>query len=96
MVLLYASKYHDVRTVINVSGRYDLKKGMVERFGEEFMEKLKEKGYVDVKYMSGKFANFFNTVLFEYSGFSVLSEHIVCRKCQLSCDLRNYDGSSKY
>ena len=64
MVLLYASKYHDVRTVVNVSGRYDLKKGIVERFGEEFMEKLKEKGYVDVKDENGKFANFFNSVLF--------------------------------
>ncbi|GMN53098.1 hypothetical protein TIFTF001_022232 [Ficus carica] len=49
VVLLYASRYHDVRTVINVSGRYDLKRGIAERMGEDFMEKLKEKGYLDVK-----------------------------------------------
>jgi uncharacterized protein len=26
IVLLYASKYHDVTTVVNVSGRFDLKR----------------------------------------------------------------------
>ncbi|KAH9603734.1 hypothetical protein KSS87_016042 [Heliosperma pusillum] len=49
VVLLYASKYHDVRTVVNLSGRYDLKKGISERLGETFMEKLKTDGYIDVK-----------------------------------------------
>lgn len=64
VVLLYASRYHDVRTVINVSGRYDLKRGIAERMGEDFMERLKEKGYLDVKDKKGNFTNFFNTVLF--------------------------------
>ncbi|XP_010090057.2 putative uncharacterized protein YDL057W [Morus notabilis] len=49
VVLLYASRYHDVHTVVNVSGRYDLKSGIAERMGEDFMERLKEKGYFDVK-----------------------------------------------
>ncbi|XP_074269394.1 putative uncharacterized protein YDL057W [Silene latifolia] len=49
VVLLYASKYHDVRTIVNLSGRYDLKKGISERIGETFMEKLKSDGYIDVK-----------------------------------------------
>ncbi|KAJ0959925.1 hypothetical protein J5N97_000314 [Dioscorea zingiberensis] len=35
VVLLYASKYHDICTVVNVSGRYDLKKGIGERLGKD-------------------------------------------------------------
>ncbi|KAG2329724.1 hypothetical protein Bca52824_000904 [Brassica carinata] len=48
VVLLYASKYHDIRNVINLSGRYDLKKGIRERLGEDFLEKIKEQGFIDV------------------------------------------------
>ena len=49
IVLLYASKYPDVRTVVNISGRYDLKTGVAERLGEDFMERVKQDGFVDVK-----------------------------------------------
>lgn len=49
VVLLYPSKYDDVRTVVNISGRYDLKKGIAERLGEDFMERIKRDGYIDVK-----------------------------------------------
>ena len=48
MVLLYASKYHDISNVINLSGRYDLKKGIRERLGEDFLENIKEQGFIDV------------------------------------------------
>ena len=48
VVLLYASKYHDVRNVINLSGRYDLKKGIRERLGEDFLERIKQQGFIDV------------------------------------------------
>lgn len=48
MVLLYASKYHDIRNVINLSGRYDLKKGIGERIGEDFLEKFKQQGFFHV------------------------------------------------
>ncbi|EFH53826.1 predicted protein [Arabidopsis lyrata subsp. lyrata] len=49
VVLLYASKYHDIPNVINLSGRYDLKKGIGERLGENFVERIKKQGYIDVK-----------------------------------------------
>ncbi|GAB4853783.1 hypothetical protein Ancab_017976 [Ancistrocladus abbreviatus] len=54
IVLLYASKYHDVRTVVNLSGRYKLDRGIAERLGENFMEIIKKDGYVDVKNKAGK------------------------------------------
>ncbi|KAL5056657.1 hypothetical protein RYX36_037339 [Vicia faba] len=49
VVLLYASKYNDVKAVVNISGRYDLKAGIEERLGKDYMERIKEDGFIDVK-----------------------------------------------
>ena len=53
MVLLYASKYQDITTVFNVSGRYDLKRGIEEQIGKDFMEKIKQDGFINVKNRTG-------------------------------------------
>ncbi|XP_065848867.1 uncharacterized protein [Euphorbia lathyris] len=53
VVVLYASKYHDIGAVVNVSGRYDLSKGIEERLGKGFMEKIKQDGFIDVKNKAG-------------------------------------------
>ncbi|PPD80956.1 hypothetical protein GOBAR_DD22106 [Gossypium barbadense] len=53
VVLLYASKYQDIHIVVNVSGRYDLKRGIAERLGEDFMEIIKKDGHIDVKNKTG-------------------------------------------
>jgi flagellar basal body rod protein FlgF len=53
VVLLYASKYHDIHTVVNVSGRYDLTKGIEERLGKDFMQRIKEDGFFDVQDKKG-------------------------------------------
>ncbi|CAL9223633.1 unnamed protein product [Arabidopsis halleri] len=46
VVVLYASKYGDnIRNVVNISGRFDLKKGV--RLGDGYMEKIKEQGFID-------------------------------------------------
>ncbi|CAM6126584.1 unnamed protein product [Calypogeia fissa] len=49
VVVLYASKYGDVGTVINVSGRFDLAIGTEARFGKKGMELLHQQGFLDVK-----------------------------------------------
>ncbi|KAL0333770.1 UNVERIFIED_CONTAM: hypothetical protein Sangu_1533200 [Sesamum angustifolium] len=54
VVLLYASRYHDTPAVINVSGRYDLKRGIEERLGNDFLERLKKDGHIDVKTRRGE------------------------------------------
>ncbi|XP_057466768.1 uncharacterized protein LOC130756291 isoform X1 [Actinidia eriantha] len=54
VVLLYASKYHDITVVVNVSGRYNTKAGISERFGKDFFEIIKKDGYFDVKNRSGE------------------------------------------
>ncbi|KAG0593235.1 hypothetical protein KC19_1G314100 [Ceratodon purpureus] len=53
-VVLYASKYHDVPCVINISGRFALEKGILERFGgQEGLRKLEDEGVLDIKDASG-------------------------------------------
>lgn len=47
-VLLYASKYHDVPTVVEASARYDLKKGIEGRLGKDFMQRIKKEGFIDI------------------------------------------------
>lgn len=53
-MLLYASKYHDVKTVVNVSGRFDLKRGIEELLGKDYLERIRKEAFIDVKKSSGK------------------------------------------
>ena len=39
-MLLYASQFDDVPLVVNISGRFDMKRGITERFGPDVFEKL--------------------------------------------------------
>ncbi|CAA2992169.1 Hypothetical predicted protein [Olea europaea subsp. europaea] len=55
VVLLYASKYHDIPSVVNVSGRYDLKRGIEQRLGKEVLERIERDGYVNIKNKKGEF-----------------------------------------
>lgn len=54
VVLLYASKYHDVHTVINLSARFNLQQGMDTRLGKDFLERIKRDGFIDGKTNSGE------------------------------------------
>lgn len=49
VVLLYASKYRDnnIRNVVKISGRYDLKKGIL--LGENFLDRIKQHGFINAK-----------------------------------------------
>ncbi|XP_022754666.1 uncharacterized protein LOC111302984 [Durio zibethinus] len=55
VVLLYASKYNDVTRVINISGRFHLEKGIEGRLGKDFIQRIKQNGFIDVKNRKGKF-----------------------------------------
>ncbi|XWS17633.1 hypothetical protein CRYUN_Cryun33cG0084100 [Craigia yunnanensis] len=55
VVLLYASNYNDVPTVINISGRFHLEKGIEGRLGKDFLQRIKQNGFIDVKNRKGKF-----------------------------------------
>nr|XP_017241909.1 PREDICTED: putative uncharacterized protein YDL057W isoform X1 [Daucus carota subsp. sativus] len=49
VVLLYASKYRDIKRVVNVAGRYDLKGGIEKRLGRDFLQVIQKEGFIDVK-----------------------------------------------
>jgi hypothetical protein len=53
VVVLYASIYKDVPMVVNLSGRFHLEKGIEERLGKEFMDRINKEGYIDAKDKSG-------------------------------------------
>ncbi|KDP34090.1 hypothetical protein JCGZ_07661 [Jatropha curcas] len=55
VVLLYASKYNDVHTVVNISGRFNLERGIEGRLGNDFLQRIEQNGFIDVKNRKGKF-----------------------------------------
>ncbi|KAJ8750476.1 hypothetical protein K2173_015620 [Erythroxylum novogranatense] len=54
VVLLYTSKYNDVHNVVNISGRFNLKRGIEGRLGKDFLKRIKQEGYIDVKTRKGE------------------------------------------
>lgn len=54
VVLLYASKYKDIQTVVNISGRFNLAGGMESRLGKNFVQRIKQDGFIDVKNKRGE------------------------------------------
>ncbi|CAN8299360.1 unnamed protein product [Cochlearia groenlandica] len=55
VVLLYAAKYKDVHTVVNISGRFFLERGIEGRLGKDYSNRIKENGFIDVWKRKGKF-----------------------------------------
>ncbi|PON96023.1 Alpha/beta hydrolase fold [Trema orientale] len=55
VVVLYAAKHNDVHTVVNISGRFDLERGIEGRLGKDFLQRIKQDGFIDVKNKRGKF-----------------------------------------
>jgi hypothetical protein len=53
VVLLYASMYHDVPVIVNISGRFALEQGIDGRLGKNFMQRIKKDGYIDVRNKKG-------------------------------------------
>ena len=46
VVLLYAATHDDVPLVVNLAGRFDMQRGLVERFGAETLAKVDQLGRV--------------------------------------------------
>ncbi|KAL0736071.1 hypothetical protein Bca4012_012281 [Brassica carinata] len=49
------AKYKDVQTVVNISGRFFLERGMERRLGKDYFTRIKENGFIDVRNRKGKF-----------------------------------------
>lgn len=92
IVLLYASKYHDVKTVVNVSGRFDLKRGIEDCLGKDYLERIRKEGFIDVKNSSGSF----DYRVTEESLMDCLSinMHESCLQIDRECRVLTIHGSS--
>ncbi|XP_061965233.1 uncharacterized protein LOC133689392 isoform X2 [Populus nigra] len=91
VVLLYASKYNDVHTVVNISGRFNLEKGMEGRLGKDFLLRLKEHGYIDVFNRKGKFE--YRVTEESLKDRLTTDIHAVCLLIQQECRVLTVHGS---
>lgn len=91
VVLLYASKYNDVHTVVNISGRFNLEKGMEGRLGKDFLLKLKQHGYIDVFNRKGKFE--YRVTEESLKDRLTTDIHAVCLLIQQECRVLTVHGS---
>ncbi|XP_022639670.1 uncharacterized protein LOC106769539 isoform X2 [Vigna radiata var. radiata] len=91
VVLLYASKYHDIKTVINISGRYDLKAGIEERLGKDYLERIRKDGFIDVM-RSGSFD--YRVTLESLMDRLDTNMHEACLQIDKECRVFTIHGSS--
>ncbi|XP_050366792.1 uncharacterized protein LOC126785214 isoform X1 [Argentina anserina] len=54
-VILYGAKYRDVPLVVNISGRFNLERGIEGRLGKDYLQRIKQDGFIDVKNKRGTF-----------------------------------------
>ncbi|KAI7725653.1 hypothetical protein M8C21_001678, partial [Ambrosia artemisiifolia] len=91
VVLLYASLYHDIHTVVNVSSRYNMDSGLEDRLGKNYMERTKKDGFIDIKSKKGK-------VLYRVTEESLMewmniNMHEACLKVDQNCRVLTVHGS---
>lgn len=91
VVLLYASKYNDVHTVVNISGRFNLEKGMEGRLGKDFLLRLKQHGYIDVFNRKGKYE--YRVTEESLKDRLTTDIHAVCLLIQQECRVLTVHGS---
>ncbi|XP_024963130.1 uncharacterized protein LOC112503299 isoform X2 [Cynara cardunculus var. scolymus] len=53
VVLLYASRFNDVHSVVNISGRFNLNRGIEGRLGKDYLQRMKQYGFIDVANKKG-------------------------------------------
>ncbi|RZC85755.1 hypothetical protein C5167_026429 [Papaver somniferum] len=90
-VLIYASKYHDVPIVINVSGRYHMDKGIDKILGKDYMERIKENGFIDVKDNKGNIR--YRVTEESLLQLLAIDMHAVCLSIAKSCRVFTVHGS---
>ncbi|XP_058224637.1 putative uncharacterized protein YDL057W isoform X1 [Rhododendron vialii] len=94
VVLLYASMYNDVCNVVNISGRFDLKRGIEGRLGKDFLERIKQHGFIDVKNRRGELSNVEYCVTEESLMDRLTTDtHAACLSIPHSCRVLTVHGS---
>ncbi|KAL8171064.1 hypothetical protein V2J09_022868 [Rumex salicifolius] len=91
VVLLYASKYHHVPRVVNISGRFALETGIEDRLGKDYLQRTKTDGFIDVYNRRGRF----EYRVTEESLIDRLTTdvHTSCRSIDKACRVLTVHGS---
>ena len=66
--------YHDIKVVINISGRFALDKGMEGRLGKNFIKRVQDAGFIDVKDKSGNGCSSIGFCRCSFNHFFFISE----------------------
>ncbi|KAI3845588.1 hypothetical protein MKX03_019737 [Papaver bracteatum] len=90
-VLVYASRYHDVATVVNVCGRFKLERGTEDVLGNDYMERIKEKGFLDFEGDEGIQYRVTEESLMERLATDM---HAICLSIATDCRVLTVHGSA--
>ncbi|KAI4380360.1 hypothetical protein MLD38_006559 [Melastoma candidum] len=90
VVLLYASKFQDIEVVVNVSGRYNLNRGIEERLGKDYMETVEKVGFLDVESRQGVYRVTKGSLMDRLS----TDMHEACLKIDKSCRVLTVHGTA--
>uniref|UniRef100_A0A0R0GAS6 Serine aminopeptidase S33 domain-containing protein n=1 Tax=Glycine max TaxID=3847 RepID=A0A0R0GAS6_SOYBN len=93
VVLLFASKYSDIKTIVNLSEHYDMKAGIGEPFGKDYLERIRKDGFIDVKKRRSGSFDFHVTEesLMDRLGINM---HEACLQIDKECRVFTIHGSS--
>ncbi|XP_006303179.2 uncharacterized protein LOC17900089 [Capsella rubella] len=90
VVLVYASRFHDIRNVINLSGYSDLKRSLVMRLGENYLERITQQGYIDAEEYNIKYRVTKESLMERLN----TDMHEVCLKIDKECRVLTVHGSA--
>ncbi|XP_059642650.1 putative uncharacterized protein YDL057W [Cornus florida] len=91
VVLLHASRYNDVCTVVNISGRFSLEKGIEGRLGRDFLRRIKQHGFIDVENRWGKLQ--YRVTEESLMDRLTTDTHAACLSIHESCSVLTVHGS---
>ncbi|KAG2598597.1 hypothetical protein PVAP13_5KG295100 [Panicum virgatum] len=91
-ICLYLRRCSQFPMVVNLSGRFYLEKGVEERLGKEFMDRINKEGYIDVVNKSG-------IVLYKVTKESLMERlntdmHAACLSISKECRFFTIHGSA--
>ncbi|KAG9131866.1 hypothetical protein Leryth_023524 [Lithospermum erythrorhizon] len=90
-VLLYASRHRDVHNVVNIAGRFNLQRGMEGRLGKDFLQKMEQQGFIDVKNRRGRID--YRVTKDDLMDRLTTNMHAACHSIHESCRVLTVHGS---
>ncbi|XP_004291046.1 PREDICTED: uncharacterized protein LOC101311344 [Fragaria vesca subsp. vesca] len=90
-VILYGAKYKDVPVVVNISGRFNLERGIEGRLGKDYLQRIKKDGFIDVKNKRGTFQ--YRATQESLLERLAVDMHAACQSIDQNCRVLTVHGS---